>query len=484
MRSFFFDEALISKDEVYEKLLQPNEEYDDSTKQLLELLFASFSIIIKRTLSEHLREGKYDNPSALMEECTSTPRANNTPESNFGLLDRLKILKPNSNDITIEAIIMCRNNKMSAWRDELSTFDRNKWMDWVKICKKEHYEAFLKKRAELRKLRDDKRLENIAEKKRKAIRAGEEREAISKRISEFGGLWENLEDVDSNMKKYESDTEKKEALKSQLKFRQKVLCQTFVDSDLYFYSKNKVPRSINQLQGNLCEVIKQVNSAISQMTTDELPESSTDINIIIPNETLHKEKLRLELLLEKEKMKLEKSEKGKKCSQPKAKKRKVENRNDKRNSVVSSVEVDVDNLPEISCIDDLIGKRVAHFTRDNENGKATWFEGTVLYRKPGTLTELIIRYDVEDTTIYAIDFSEFGEFVELIPIQPEWAMHKVVHVKCQLDTDDTSWWEKGRITAYKDAYYTVEFFDENEHEYETETFLLEEDYSKNDVRFM
>ena len=165
---FFGDESLISKDDVYQKLLESNEKYDNSTKQLLELLFASFSIINQRMLGDHLEGGKYHNPSeSLLNESSSAPRANQGPESDFGMLDRLKILKPNSNDITIEAIIMCRSNNMSVWRDKLTLFDRNRWMDWVKKCRKEHFEAFVKKRGELRKLRNDKRIEHLQEKKKK-----------------------------------------------------------------------------------------------------------------------------------------------------------------------------------------------------------------------------------------------------------------------------------------------------------------------------
>lgn len=54
----FFPDFLISEDDFYENLVTPSGKYDEGTKQCLEILFGSFSIITKRMLHDHLKDGK------------------------------------------------------------------------------------------------------------------------------------------------------------------------------------------------------------------------------------------------------------------------------------------------------------------------------------------------------------------------------------------------------------------------------------------
>ena len=82
---------------------------------------------------------------------------------------------------------MCRSNGMSKWRDNLKAEDKEKWMNWVKNCKKEQYDKFLERRKEIRKLRNEKRLSNIENKKRKLLRAAQEKEDICKKVNDIGG---------------------------------------------------------------------------------------------------------------------------------------------------------------------------------------------------------------------------------------------------------------------------------------------------------
>ena len=105
--------------------MEKSEEFDELTKQLLEILFASFSIITKRMLHDHLKGGKYDQPSDILtQESESTP--NVSTESNFACLGRLMREKPNANEITLESIIMCKSNNTQQWRDSLRETEREK----------------------------------------------------------------------------------------------------------------------------------------------------------------------------------------------------------------------------------------------------------------------------------------------------------------------------------------------------------------------
>ena len=109
----------MNKDHIYDRLMEKSEEFDELTKQLLDILFGSFSIITKRMLHDHLKGGKYDQPSdTLIQESESTPNENVFTESNFGCLDRLIREKPNANEIHLNRFIMCKSNKtlsMERW---------------------------------------------------------------------------------------------------------------------------------------------------------------------------------------------------------------------------------------------------------------------------------------------------------------------------------------------------------------------------------
>ena len=143
-------------------------------------------------LHDHLKGGKYDLPSdTLIEESESAPNENVFTESNFGCLDRLMREKPNANEITLESIIMCKSNKTQLWRESLNYTDREKWMNWAKKPRKDHYKQFLERRKIIRKLRNEKRLSKIENKKRKEIQIRKTKEELCKKIENYGGLWKN-----------------------------------------------------------------------------------------------------------------------------------------------------------------------------------------------------------------------------------------------------------------------------------------------------
>ena len=95
--------------------------FDKASKQCLEFLFGSFSIITKRMLHDHLKDGKYDRCSDSQRKIfNSALKTNVISERDFGMLDRLIREKPNALQIILEAVIMFQTNKTSSWRDSLS----------------------------------------------------------------------------------------------------------------------------------------------------------------------------------------------------------------------------------------------------------------------------------------------------------------------------------------------------------------------------
>ena len=81
----------ISKDCLFNELIKPDPEIDESTLQLLEIMLNSFVVVSKRMLTDHLSGGKYDPPTEeLIQQCKSVPNTNTEAECDFGMLDHLK----------------------------------------------------------------------------------------------------------------------------------------------------------------------------------------------------------------------------------------------------------------------------------------------------------------------------------------------------------------------------------------------------------
>ena len=488
-----FEDALMNKDHIYDRLMEKSDEFDELTKQLLEILFGSFAIITKRMLHDHLEGGKYDQPSdTLIEESESSPNENVFTESNFGCLDRLMREKPNANEITLESIIMCKSNKTQLWRDSLNDTEREKWMNWAKKNRINHYKQFVERRKIIRKLRNEKRLNKIENKKRKEIQIRKTKEELCTKIENYGGLWKGSNDIKFNLSKIKDEKEITEALKCQLKFRQKVLLEgKIVDTNLFHFSCRKDIFSNSKLKENLEYIISRV---------DELKvdfEKNTDNNLpvlSVPIEKMNREKERLQLLLLNEKTKTNGTNDD--IPEPKPKKQKKSLNKGSSKEIINKKVLE-NRLPDIKNSSEMVGKRVCHLC--DENGKAKWFNGTVICCKPGTVSEMVIRYDGYPT-LYSFEFSEFSEkLLKLIPLDPDFIVGKFIMHKFCDENELDEWFENGKIISYNPAtaLYTINYFDldgegellldEDEQDlsvYETLVIDLEEDYFQHEIRFI
>lgn len=96
------DEFVMHHDQVWEELIKPAES-DESTEELLKLLFTSLSSTTQRLLLDHLHlpGGIYHSDTMsshpdTTEEVLSVPTTNVAPERDFAILDRLLREKPNT----------------------------------------------------------------------------------------------------------------------------------------------------------------------------------------------------------------------------------------------------------------------------------------------------------------------------------------------------------------------------------------------------
>ena len=85
----------ISKGDMFSKLVESDPEINDSTIQCLEIIFNSFVVVPGKMQKDYLKDRKYGNPTCeLIQQSKSTITTNAVAECDFGMLDRLKKLKP------------------------------------------------------------------------------------------------------------------------------------------------------------------------------------------------------------------------------------------------------------------------------------------------------------------------------------------------------------------------------------------------------
>ena len=214
----FFENVEISKDDVYNSLILRSSILDESTKQCLEIIFGSLCIIPRRILHDHLEDGKYSSPSQqLMKETVSVSTTNSIAEHNFGMIDRFIREKPNANMITYESIIMNRTNKTPEWQKTLTPEKRSLMSKWAKESVSKQYQDFKQRRMEIRKVKNEKRLDKIEEARKKESRTRLIKEKPCAEISKYGLLWLTEEQIETTVAEMETDSEKRATLKSQSK---------------------------------------------------------------------------------------------------------------------------------------------------------------------------------------------------------------------------------------------------------------------------
>lgn len=250
-----FEESLIEKDNLYEKLVKPNAEVDTFAIQLAQLLFCGFHKLVSNALKEHLPGGTYSNPSEkLKEQSKSVVPHNKMSERVFGMLDNFISFRPNASTITNEAFIMFSFNKTAEWLDTLPEGEKSKMIS--------------KSISEGRELRTQfkERCNDIVEKRRQILEekkialAKKEQNLLTQREKQtneiaYYGLWQSRGRVDAALGEIDNEKEKRKALEAQLRFRQKMLKQKHENKEVFKFSSKGKKHPISLLKENLLKLI-------------------------------------------------------------------------------------------------------------------------------------------------------------------------------------------------------------------------------------
>lgn len=267
-----FDAKYMKYDELWEAV-SAETQHDSIVQHLLLSLFSSFELLLDRVLLDHqpVLTAAAEDKTKVISETTSVKTTNTVSERDFAQLDRLLREKPNATMLALEAHILFTNNRTSEWLQGKSSQERAKLFAEARKNAPQHREKYRQLISSLEKERIAIQRKKQQEKEASARKLVEMKEKITSELLGYG-LWVSSEQVQSNLSAMKTETQKRTALKAQLRFRKTVLQQEYTDDAIYrFSSKAKGQYTSQLLKGNLLQLI---NDAASTVTCPNTPSTS------------------------------------------------------------------------------------------------------------------------------------------------------------------------------------------------------------------
>ena len=306
--------------------------------------------------------------------------------------------------------------------------------------KKRQTEMYLKRKSDIFNSRFEKMQNAEEEKRRKAKNLSDLKERLTLDIQQFG-LWVEESQIDEGLSKLDTVKSKRQALKIQLDFRNKVL-EAKCERSLFHLSTQGVNKPIDELKANLLKVIGWTEPEVSASEPKidfSVPVSISRDDIDSQKKTYQNEARETSEKLSGKKVQ-EKIQKRK--SQVKVKASTKASKKVKKNIVNSSSS----KSPVISNPNDLIGKVVSFFCE--RDSREDWHKGVVIReegknKKPKFLLQFY--QDDEDGNDFIVS-TLYDDFLKgtLKPcdVTPEEFIDASIEVLYKdPDTGIENWWE-------------------------------------------
>ena len=174
------------------------------------------------------------------------------------ILDKLMSQKPNASYIALESIILFSQNKTSEWLSSKSPEEKQRLLQAARKLTKVHRNNFKKRQEEI----ESKRLEAMLQKERENLKKKEKdlkENDLTLKVQKYG-LWTSGIQVKQQLSQIKSKEAKVDALKVQLNFRKEVLGQHH-EKQIFQFSQNGRPFSVDELTENLCRLFRYRSSA-------------------------------------------------------------------------------------------------------------------------------------------------------------------------------------------------------------------------------
>ena len=274
----------IADDPVRHKLLEPSEKYDILAQELLEVMFKAFCTTTRRMLTDHLPGGKFhgkEDDSELVSEVASVPKTNVISERDFAMLDRMIRDKPNATTVALEAMILYANNQTQMWLDQHTLGDREKIFAVARKMATTVKQKFHLRRTKIREQRHERQQQELQTAERKRLKMLKDKEKWVDAIQKYG-LWKSEQQIRQEMQKLTA-SECKNAVITQIRFRQKVLCQTYTDSSVFVVTRNRKVLPQETLIENLKKLLPESSPLYPSLDTGSTVTDPIDIQTITEN---------------------------------------------------------------------------------------------------------------------------------------------------------------------------------------------------------
>ena len=203
-------------------------------------------------------------------------KTNTISEGDFAKLDRLLREKPHATMLSLEVHILFSNNKTREWLESKSPDELKLLMETARKSVPKHKQKFKERLATIQAHRTETQQKQEKQKQAAKQRLLLEIEKITTDMIQYG-LWQTEADVNEGLKIAKSETQKRQSLKAQLRFRKTVLQQTYdSDKDVYkFSTKHKGQLNSKALKDNLLELINAAANQQSSGTESDTPTESS-----------------------------------------------------------------------------------------------------------------------------------------------------------------------------------------------------------------
>ena len=163
---------------------------------------------------------------------------------------------------------MLSNNKTMAWLSLKTDEEKSAILQAARSLVPKHRQLACQRRHSIQQYRAKKVKEQQERKERQRQRVQQQVQSATVALASIGGLWVTPDDVHAKLTG--SNSQKREALKSQLRFRKLVMQQaTSSNSRLFAFSQARRQLTVDELQQNLLELISDVTTSLSTLATEQ-----------------------------------------------------------------------------------------------------------------------------------------------------------------------------------------------------------------------
>ena len=179
-----FDESLLTKDAMFEKLFQETENafLDSLTEECLELICCTCFLMIKSQLRGQLPGGKYFAPNNETRSDLQSCPTNIVSERDFAQYERKLTQKPTLLDIAVCRVIMFNNNKSGDWLNKKSKSEIENLAKIARDNKHDRIKKYKKRKEDILAYKIDKLVKTKLEKEIKLQKQLDQKEYLTHSI--------------------------------------------------------------------------------------------------------------------------------------------------------------------------------------------------------------------------------------------------------------------------------------------------------------